>query len=109
MSVAADRRHVALVEPPGAGDVHSRRGLLRIPRSLFRPPGPPPRADEYDVAGTRFDTRLFLPCVEVRRVDRRRRLEVFHSFQACDVDQDTSRDQSILIRGYGLLIRSSLV
>ena len=67
VGVAADHRHVALLEPAGAAHVHSGGASLRIPWAFLRAARPAAGAYEHDIAGAHLDPRLLLPGFEIGR------------------------------------------
>ena len=79
MGVAADDGDIPLVEPSRTRDMHSGGGFLCVPLPLFRAPCPASRADEDDVARADFDAGLFLPRIEVRRINGSGQFQILHA------------------------------
>ena len=77
--------------PVVAGEIAERADLLA--------PCPPAGSQQDGVAGADLDARLLLPGLDVLAVDVSGGLEIRHTLQAGDVQQDAARDNPILEGG----------
>ena len=83
--IAADERHVALLEPRHRRSVEAGRLTRRRPRPLLGSPREAAGAQEERVAAANPDARELLPRLEVRGVDRRTGFQVGHAAHERDV------------------------
>ena len=93
---AAEKRHIAFLEPGKHRGIEPRRLLAHVPRPELRPPLPAPGANEDGVSRRHPDTGLLLPGFEILDIHRRARLEVRHAFQARHIHQDSTREDAVL-------------
>ena len=88
--------------------MQASRLLGNVPRPFSVAFRPASRPNQHDIAASRLESGLLLPCVEIGRIDRSPRLEPVHPLQARNVHQDASREDALLERCDRELGRSRL-
>ncbi len=105
-AIARQNRDVALLQPRHHGNMQSRQNFPGIPRTFGGAPSPAAGADEHRIAAPDLHAGLLFPRFNILDVDRRAGLHIRNSFEARNIDQDASRDNSVLISDDVVLHRS---